>query len=293
MRSFGKILLINSSPSLLENSASRKLANYFVSQWQARFPNYEIISRDIGGNNPIPHLTDQCMDLVSSSRSPVSPPHALRKLSDQMINELKISDIIVFAVPMHNYLIPSSLKAYLDLIIRADITFKYTDEGTEGLFKNKKVVVITTGGGGHNDTLRDFQAPYLKFILSYIGLNDFHFIRAHKLLWSEEHYLESIKNAEKEIINYISVMPIEEENNNNNMIIKKDSENNLNIRNNIQAVSSSVRITDTDNNDKMDNKEKSLNVSIQLASFGAFNSFVREEHRVDKEDNADSNYSYL
>lgn len=196
------ILLVINSSSNTKDSASRKLIKMFVSQFVANSLGCKVIERDIGVTT-IPHLSNESLDVISSKPF-VTSAVEMRKLSDTLIAELKAADIIVFGVPMYNFSIPSTLKAYFDLIVRPGQTIDYTDNGTVGLIKGKKAFVITTGGGDHQNTVRDFQGPYLKFILNYIGISNVTFIRAHKLLWSEDDYRESMEKAIKEIKTYLA-----------------------------------------------------------------------------------------
>lgn len=196
-----KILLINSSPKL-HNSYSRMLTGKFVNSWQETFTQYELINRDIG-THPLPHLTDNSLEAFSS-QTEISSGHETRALSNLLIEELKSSAVIVFGVPMYNFSIPASMKSYFDYVARSGVTFGYGEKGTQGYIKDKRVIVITTGGGLHHDTNRDFQAPYIKFFLNFIGLTDITFIRAHGLLLSPDSYQTNMAKAEKEIEEYIS-----------------------------------------------------------------------------------------
>ncbi|MTI12925.1 FMN-dependent NADH-azoreductase [Sansalvadorimonas verongulae] len=108
------------------------------------------------------------------------------KLSDQLIDELKAADSIVIAAPMYNFMIPTQLKNYFDLIARAGVTFKYTEQGVVGLLENKKVVVVTTRGGIHVESDRDHITGYLKTMLGFIGLTDVEFVYAEALSMGEE-----------------------------------------------------------------------------------------------------------
>lgn len=200
-----KILIVNSS-SKLEGSSSRELTQAFIKNWSLKFPSDIFVMRDIG-LQPVPHLTEEALEGISSDEK-ITRGHKTRNLSDKLISEITQADVIVISLPMYNFSIPSSLKAYFDHVIRSGMTVDYTDDGTVGLLKDKQVVVITTGGGAHQDTVRDFQAPYVKFILNYMGLNDVTFIRAHKLLWSEKDRQESMTNAESQIKDYVAKFPI-------------------------------------------------------------------------------------
>ena len=106
---------------------------------------------------------------------------ALAAISDDIIARVKAADVIVLGVPMYNFGIPSQLKALLDRIARAGITFKYTEQGAVGLLDDKPVVVFATRGGVYQGTPADSQTPFLQLFLNFVGLKDIHFVYAEGL----------------------------------------------------------------------------------------------------------------
>ena len=116
----------------------------------------------------LPHLTGEEMQawLTDASERNESQ-HALAKISDNIVEAVKAADEIVLAVPMYNFGIPSSLKAYFDRIARAGITFKYTETGPVGLLENKSATVFAARGGVYAGSDFDTQTPYLKHFLSH------------------------------------------------------------------------------------------------------------------------------
>jgi FMN-dependent NADH-azoreductase len=104
--------------------------------------------------------------------------------SEEAIRDLQDADIIVIGAPMYNFSIHSTLKAWIDHIVRSGVTFSYSEKGPEGLIKGKKVYVAVSTGGIYSDgpmKSADFIEPYLKFILGFIGLTDIHFVRVEGL----------------------------------------------------------------------------------------------------------------
>mmetsp|Transcript_315 Transcript_315/g.1131 ORF Transcript_315/g.1131 Transcript_315/m.1131 type:complete len:214 (-) Transcript_315:29-670(-) len=169
-----RLLLINSSAEL-STSFSRRLAKHFVSEWKSRHPDVQVIDRDVG-KTPLPHIVQSSLEALRAPTpiDQLTSPEAVasRKLSDELLAEWRAADTLVFAVPMYNFNIPSTLKSYLDHCIRMGETFSYGEKGVEGLIKGKKVFVISTAGGASHNTEMDFQQTYLKKLFSYTGLDE-------------------------------------------------------------------------------------------------------------------------
>jgi FMN-dependent NADH-azoreductase len=121
------------------------------------------------------------------------------QLSDQLVKELKDSDIIIISAPIYNYGPPATLKAWSDLAARVGETFKFTPEGRrEGLLKNKKAYIVITSGGTKINSSEDFLTPWLKFILNFFGIDKVEFVGADQMALD---YEKSIKDAEDQINN--------------------------------------------------------------------------------------------
>ncbi|MBT2623577.1 NAD(P)H-dependent oxidoreductase [Chryseobacterium sp. ISL-6] len=134
------LLRIDSSLRM-NDSYSRSMGDYFVQQWKIKHPNGKIIERDVT-LEPTPHLTQETINGFFDET--LYSEHL--KLSDQLIEELYISDEILITCPMYNYGIPSSLKAYFDLVVRTKKTFTYDNNGIKGLLLNKRAFIISTMG---------------------------------------------------------------------------------------------------------------------------------------------------
>jgi len=141
-----QILIVESSPRGSE-SASRKLTGKVRARLEARYSEATIIERDLA-KNKVPHLGEPAVKAISTkdSAEAESLQEALR-LSDQLIEELLSSDLLVIASPMWNFGIPSSLKAWIDHVVRAGKTFNYVGAGVEGLAKGKKAILVLASGG--------------------------------------------------------------------------------------------------------------------------------------------------
>lgn len=103
-----------------------------------------------------------------------------------MIDELKAADQVIIGAPMYNFMVPTQLKNWFDLIARAGVTFSYTENGPIGLIENKKAIIVTTRGGLHKDSPRNSIESYLTTILGFIGITDVEFVYAEALNMGEE-----------------------------------------------------------------------------------------------------------
>ncbi|MFL6654265.1 MAG: FMN-dependent NADH-azoreductase [Sulfurifustis sp.] len=167
------------------NGHSSRIADQFVAGWRARHPETTLIKRDFAAA-PVPHLTAERFSAFTSKPADRSPAQqAVVSYSDALIEELKRADVVVLALPMYNFGVPSTLKAYFDHIARAGATFRYTEKGPVGLLGGKKVYVIATRGGLYAGTPLDSETGYVRDLLNFLGMSDVEFIYAEGLAISE------------------------------------------------------------------------------------------------------------
>jgi FMN-dependent NADH-azoreductase len=175
-----RVLIIESS-ARQQDSVSRQLTQTFISQWQTAHPDDQITVRDLAVN-PVPHLD---INLLGGWMKPVGQRSDLEQASlersNQLTDELLAADVLVMAAPMYNFAIPSTLKAWLDHVLRAGVTFKYTDTGPQGLLSGKRAYVLTARGGIYAGSTADHQEPYLRQVMAFIGIHDVTFIHAEGL----------------------------------------------------------------------------------------------------------------
>ena len=197
------ILSINSS-LFGEVGQSSQLSQQFIQRLLQLQPDAEVISHDLG-RDPVPHLNAEVFQgfMLESSERNANQKTAVG-LSDQLISELKRADILVFGLPMYNFGIPSTLKAYFDYIARAGITFKYTENGAVGLLEGKKAFVLATRGGLYKGTPLDTETKYMTDFLAFLGINDVQFIYAEGLAMGDERKQQALNSA-IEIINVLEV----------------------------------------------------------------------------------------
>ena len=188
------VLIIESS-ARQQDSVSRQLTRDFIQQWQAAHPGDQINLRDVAAN-PLPHLD---ADLLGGWMKPAEqrsmPEQEAFERSNQLTDELLAADVLVMAAPMYNFTIPSTLKAWLDHVLRAGITFKYTPTGPQGLLQGKRAIVLTARGGIHAGAGSDHQEPYLRQAMAFIGIHDVEFIHAEGLNMSGDFHEKGVKQA--------------------------------------------------------------------------------------------------
>lgn len=191
-----RILQVNSS--LFSGSGkSSGLADTFVKRFRALYPDATLVVRDLTPES-MPHLDEETFGAFTT---PPEQRSATQRgqitLSDQLIEELQNADLVVVGLPMYNFNVPSVLKAWFDHVARAGVTFRYTDNGPEGLFKGKRAVVACARGGRYSDD-DDTQTTYVRQFLGFLGIEDVEFIYADGLAMGEQAE-QSILNARTEL----------------------------------------------------------------------------------------------
>jgi FMN-dependent NADH-azoreductase len=177
------ILHIKSS-LLGQASYSIKLGNTVVNKIQEKYPESTVEELDLV-ESEIPHLTPTVLQtfFIPADQLTQEQKESIR-LSDQLVKQLLAADIIVIGAPLYNFTIHSSLKAWIDHITRAGITFGYTETGPFGKVSGKKVYIAMSSGGIYSEgpgQANDFVAPYLKAFLSFLGMTDITVFRAEGL----------------------------------------------------------------------------------------------------------------
>ncbi|HXA48154.1 MAG TPA: NAD(P)H-dependent oxidoreductase [Burkholderiaceae bacterium] len=193
-----KILQINSS-ARAENSHSTRLANAFVERLIAEQPDAVLNVRDLG-RAPHPMLDETALQALFTPADQRTPEQAARvALDDALIAEIQATDVVVLGVPMYNFGVPAQLKNWMDGIARAQVTFRYTATGPEGLLKGKKVYIALTRGGKYRDTPNDSQTPYLKAFFGFLGMTDVQFAYAEGLAMGPEAEQQALSSAMEQI----------------------------------------------------------------------------------------------
>jgi len=174
------LLQINSS-IFSSGGQSSQLADHFVAAWRANHPDAQVVVRDLA-QNPLPHLDARRVTAFFAKPDDRTPEQQVFVAeSDALIEEIKQAEEIVIGLPMYNFGIPSTLKAYFDHIARAGVTFRYTSNGPEGLLTGKKAYVFATRGGLYAGTPLDSQTGYVRNFLGFLGITDVEFVYAEGL----------------------------------------------------------------------------------------------------------------
>lgn len=180
-----KILHIDSS-ARHEGSVTRDLTARIVAQLGG-----EAIRRDV--SDPLPVIQEAWVGANFTPADQRSPEQrATLALSDALVEELEAADTVVIGVPIYNFGIPAALKSWIDLIARAGRTFKYTENGPEGLLTGKRAIVAIASGGTASGSEIDFATPYIKHVLGFVGIHDVTVIAADRLGAGAEEKLAEI-----------------------------------------------------------------------------------------------------
>jgi FMN-dependent NADH-azoreductase len=194
------VLVLNSSASG-PDSVSRQLVASTVEQLRAKNPSLQVVERDLDAN-PVPHLNVETTAALRAGQTATAAQVEARAFSDALIAELKAADTVVIGAPMYNFGIPSTLKTWFDYVLRAGLTFKYSEAGPEGLVTGKRAVVVLSRGGLYSSgpaQAMDSQEPHLRTLLGFMGITDVTVIRAEKLGYGPEAREQAINDAVAEL----------------------------------------------------------------------------------------------
>ena len=186
--------LVITSSILAENGQSNALANRFLAQANAR-NDIDVTQRDVVKTS-LPHLDISelgAWQVAAAERT--AEQQALAARSDELLTELRTNDVLVIAVPMYNLGIPSQLKAWFDRVLRAGETFRYTENGPQGLVEGKRAIILAARGGQYAGTEFDSQTPHLKAMLGLMGIKEVDVVYAEGLNLGEQQREAAIKEA--------------------------------------------------------------------------------------------------
>ncbi|ELA9424988.1 FMN-dependent NADH-azoreductase [Vibrio parahaemolyticus] len=188
-----RVLALKSS-ILGDYSQSNKLVEDFIKNVDQD----KLTVRDLAAN-PLPVLDFAVATALRATEDLSQEQQAVVDLSDTLIEEVQAADTLVIAAPMYNFTIPTQLKNWIDLIARAGVTFKYTENGVQGLIEGKKAIVVTTRGGIHKDSPTDNVTPYLRTVLGFVGITDVEFVYAEALNMGEDAASKGISDAQSQL----------------------------------------------------------------------------------------------
>lgn len=182
-----KVLHLDSG-IFLEQSVSRQVSQNIVNKLKEK-QDITLVHRDLV-TNPVPHLA---ADELLAEEKP---------LIDELVKELLDADTLVIGAPMYNFTIPTQLKAWFDRVLQAGVTFKYTEQGPQGLVNGKKVYIASGRGGIYSQgeaQAMDHQESYLKQLLAFIGITDVTIIRAEGMNLGDDPRQQGFEEAEQAI----------------------------------------------------------------------------------------------
>jgi len=192
-------------------SVSSLLVDYAVRQLVEFHSGGAVTRRDLG-QDPIPHLTPETVAGVRAVAN-TAPELTARRLSDKLIGEVFAADVIVIGAPMYNFSIPTGLRAWFDHVIRPRITFAYGEAGVQGLVRGKRAIVIQSRGGLYTEgplASLDFQEPYLRLLLGFIGISDVAFVQAERISLGPD-AREAAINQAKSTIAVVAAQPLSDD----------------------------------------------------------------------------------
>src|SRR5690349_20191098 len=194
------VLYLSSSPRGGE-SYSNRVASELIADMRRRNPGTKVIVRDLAAD-PLPHIDSE---FVAATRGPDGPQNdhqrALLQRSDELLAEVQAANTIVIATGMINFTVPSTLKTWFDWIARPGKAFAYIDDKPKGLLNGKRVIVVDASGGiyaGENSP-GDYQRPYLKHILGFMGITDIEFVDVHGIGYGPEQAAKSLATANEQV----------------------------------------------------------------------------------------------
>ena len=187
-----------------KDSVSRTLSADLVDALEARFGNIDLTRRDL--SNGVSFVDDAWIDAnFTAPEERSAAQRAALAESDALVDELQSADVIVIGMPIYNFGVPATLKAWVDMIARARLTFRYTENGPEGLLTGKKAYIVLASGGVPVDSPVDYATPYMRQALGFVGIDDVELIAADQL---NKRASESMDEARARIAELVHTQPV-------------------------------------------------------------------------------------
>jgi FMN-dependent NADH-azoreductase len=162
------------------DSVSRELSAELLAALEDRFGAIKLTRRDLAPG--IPFVDDAWIEANFTPDEDRTLRHKeTLAYSDELVRELKAADVLIIGAPVYNFSVPAVLKAWIDMIARARLTFRYTENGLKGLLSGKKAYLVVATGGVPVGSAVDFATPYLRHALSFIGITDVDVIAADRI----------------------------------------------------------------------------------------------------------------
>ncbi len=187
-----KLLQINSS-GRYEGSITRQVSDLVVNYLKEKNPVLDNVSRDVAAGLPFVNEAWINSNFTAADERTEDQKKVL-DFSNELVAELESADHIVIASPIYNFSIPATLKAWVDLIARAGLTFRYTENGPEGLLINKKATIVMASGGVPIGSEMDMASRYLKVALGFVGITNVNIIDASTINHAGDASLQSVED---------------------------------------------------------------------------------------------------
>jgi FMN-dependent NADH-azoreductase len=197
-----KILVLKSS-IMGSNSRTNALIDTYIAERQARGFYDEVIARDLATLD-LPVLDQELFLALRGAQNLSARAKGVVAQSDELVAELKASDMLLIGAPMYNLNVPTQLKNWFDLVARARVTFKYTETRPMGLVEGVRAVVISSRGGVHVGLGSDAVTPYLRSVLGLIGITDVKFVYAEGLDARPRGLVTGLADAHAKIVKLIT-----------------------------------------------------------------------------------------
>lgn len=188
------ILNINSSSNRV-SSTSSNYAKQVVDKLTNLNPGATVVERHTTYSD-LPFINEEILGALFVKGERTAEQKEALALSEELVAELQAADTLVISAPIYNFSVPASLKAYFDLVARAGLTFKYTENGPEGLLKDKKAYIVISSGGTEIESDIDFAGKYIKHFLGFLGITNVEFVRLDQMMFRSE---EKIKAANEQL----------------------------------------------------------------------------------------------
>jgi FMN-dependent NADH-azoreductase len=205
------ILLILGSPRG-RASYSNQIGRRIVDDLKSRYPAAKVVVRNLA-KEPLPDVGEAFVTgrVLAQDKRSRAEAEALA-LSDVMVAELMAADVLVLATPMHNFGISASVKAWIDHIVRPGVTFSYSDKGPLGLVQGKKAILVLARGGIYTEgpiKQYDFQEPYLRTVLGFIGMTDVDVVRIEGVALGDDAVRNAVTSAKAKADDVVRVIASE------------------------------------------------------------------------------------
>jgi len=193
-----RILEISSS-GRHDGSASRQLSADLITAFEQRHGSIDVTRRDLSSG--VPFVDDAWIEANFTPEEQRTGKHRdTLAYSDALVDELKNADALIIGVPVYNFSIPATLKAWIDMIARARKTFRYTENGPIGLLEDKKAYLVVATGGVAVGSSMDFATPYLRHALSFVGITEVEIIAADEINSDAEDALDRARAQIAEVV---------------------------------------------------------------------------------------------